>query len=82
LVRTVQQRTEQETLQIRDETGRVFGFLVLPVFHASPEDPPTDPEFLKELERRMQSPEPAMPAEEFLAFLEREELPEEDAPGA
>ena len=82
MVRIVQQRADRETLVIRDEEGEPFGFLVLPVFGASPEDPPTDPEFLKELERRMQSPEPAIPVEEFLEFLQREELPDEDAPEA
>ena len=32
LVHLVQQRTDQETVEIRDETGVAFGFLVLPVF--------------------------------------------------
>ena len=45
---------------IRDEEGDVLGCLFLPECHASPDDPPMDPEFLKELERRARSSEPAI----------------------
>ncbi len=78
LVRIVQQRTDRETLEIRDEAGDVFGFLVLPVVRASPDEPPTDPEFLKELERRMQFPEPVLPVEVVLQFLDEYERAQEE----
>ena len=56
----LKQQPDHENLMIRDEEGEVLGCLFLPECHASPDDPPTDPEFLKELERRLQSPEPAI----------------------
>lgn len=56
----LKQQPDHENLMIRDEKGKTFGCLFLPECHASPNDPPTDPEFLKELERRLQSPEPAI----------------------
>ncbi len=64
LVRIMKQHPNHESLEIRDEEGEVLGCLILPECHASPDDPPTDPEFLKELERRLQSPEPAIMIDE------------------
>ena len=60
VVRILKQQPEHENLMIRDERGETLGCLFLPECHASPDDPPTDPEFLKELERRLQFPEPAI----------------------
>ena len=56
LVQILKQQPDHENLLIRDKRGEVLGCLFLPECHASPDDPPTDPEFLKELERRLQSP--------------------------
>ena len=82
LVGILKQQPDHETLLIRGEAGEDLGVLFLPECLASPDDPPTDPEYLKELERRLQSPDPGpvISAEEFLEYLEREELPEEDDP--
>ena len=81
VVMILKQQPDHENLMIRDEAGEVLGSLFLPECHASPDDPPTDPAYLKELERRLQSPDPGpvMSAEEFLEYLEREELPDDDA---
>ncbi len=64
LVRILRQQPDHENLMIRDEAGEFLGCLYLPECHASPDDPPTDSEFLKELERRLQFPEPAIPYED------------------
>jgi hypothetical protein len=70
LVRIVKQQPDHESVEIRDEEGEVLGCLFLPECHASPDDPPTDPEFLKELERRLQSPEPAIMIDEEVFDLD------------
>jgi hypothetical protein len=64
LVLVIKQRPDHESLEIRDEEGEVLGCLILPECHASADDPPTDPKFLKELERRAQSSEPVIMIDE------------------
>ena len=78
LVRSAQQRADRETLEIRDEAGEVFGFLVLPVVHAPPPDALEDPAWIAELQRRLQSPEPAISGEEFLKLLDEWERAAEE----
>jgi hypothetical protein len=76
LVRIAQQRAEDETLEIRDEKGMIWGCLWFLECHASPNDPPTDPEFLKELERRLQSPQQVIPYEDGDDLFDEDEEPE------
>ena len=64
LVQLIRQKPDHETVEIKDEEGGVLGCLYLPECHASPDDPPTDPEFLKELERRANSTEPVIMIDE------------------
>ena len=67
LVCLLGQRAGRESIEIRDDDGSVLGFLVVP---ASQPPPAESPEFLAELERRLQNPEPCLPVEEVFKLLD------------
>jgi hypothetical protein len=68
ILRTLTVQAVPPELEVRDEEGSLLGRL-LPMSSPSA-NPLVSAEFLEELRQRMESPEPVLSADEFLAYLD------------